>query len=102
MGQIVPFPELTPEEALARIRELGARSGAVGLSGHARKRMAQRRASWQQIQQALGRGVPVEGPYQDLLGDWICRLSVRAVGRNVEVVVRTVACRRLVIRTIIT
>lgn len=100
MAEVFSFPELTPEQALARIRQLSERSGNIGLSPHTRKRMTQRLVSWPQIAHVLRHGLPAEGPYQDLFGNWVCQLSARTAGRHVDVVVKMKSGRRLIIRTV--
>ena len=101
MAVVIPFPEVTPAKALARIRELAQTSANIGWSSHVRKRMAQRKVSRTQVTNALQNGMPTEGPYEDARGNWVCNLSVRSCGRHVEVVVKMINCRLLVLKTVI-
>jgi hypothetical protein len=101
MAVVIPFPEMTPEKALARIRELALTSANIGWPSHVRKRMEQRKVSRSQVAQALSSGTATEGPYEDVRGNWVCNLSVRSCGRHVEVVVKMVNCRLLILKTVI-
>lgn len=100
-ADVIAFPELTPEQALARMRELSHHSGLVLVMTQPRRQMAQRRASRPQIMQVLRYGVAVHGPCMDLLGDWTCWLEERAVGRNVDLEVMMIRVPgRLIIKTV--
>lgn len=78
---------MTPDAMLRRIRELAAVDANVRFTGHARRRMAERGILIRQVMTALRMGVIVEGPAQNMRGNWQCTLRRFAAGMEVHVAV---------------
>lgn len=99
--KVINLKAITPLQALSPIRRLGDRSSCIGLPPHTRRRMRQRQVSFPQIRHTISHGVATEGHYQDLFGNWICRLEARVAGKNVATVVMMTVRNRLKVMTVI-
>jgi hypothetical protein len=86
MAGPVPLP-LSRPRAAAILRAAADDGGKVVFTGHALRRMRQRRILRTQVLRCLGRGRIVEGPAADIHGNWTCRIVGLAEGRKLSVAV---------------
>ena len=78
---------MTPHAMLHRIRELAAVDANVRFTNHARRRMGERGILIRQALTVLRMGIVVEGPAQNIRGNWQCTLRRFAAGAEIHVAV---------------
>lgn len=93
--------KMTARLALRMIREAATDSARVYLSGHAEKRMRQRRITRVQVLECLRRGQITEGPVLDIKGNWTCRVERLVAGDQVKVAVAIERRSNLTVITVI-
>jgi hypothetical protein len=96
-GGPVPFP-MSAAAMLKRIRELAEDTDNIALTRHAIERMAERQITRPMIVRVLRIGVIVEGPTQDIRGDWQC--TMRRFGAGQELHVSLVTRGKIVVITV--
>ena len=96
---VIPLT-LTAPAALRIIREIAADSERVVLVPHARKRMRQRRITFEQVLACVRRGNLTEGPAPMPDGDWRCTLQRLIAGDDVTAVVEFSTRERLLVVTV--
>lgn len=91
MGKRISFdgePPFNLDEAVEKIHKIAEKSENVFLmSGHAKERSKERKASSRQIFDVLRNGQGVDGPKLDEYGDWRIKMKHYTCGRYVQVVV---------------
>lgn len=99
MAEAMPFP-LSRTRAAAILREAAQAEDRVAFTGHAVRRMRQRRITRLQVLNCLMRGRIVEGPAPDIHGNWTCRVEGFAAGHTIGVAVAIIPPDEVVIITL--
>jgi hypothetical protein len=69
-----------------RMAAVAADSSRVILTGHAKKRMRERKILFTQVLKVLQRGLVVEPAHRDIYGNWKCTLDLSIAGDHIKVV----------------
>jgi Domain of unknown function (DUF4258) len=77
---------LSTTNASRIIRRLAQNSGAVFITSHASKRMAQRKVTRPQVIDCITKGAITEGPAVDIKGSWKVTVSRAVCGDHISVV----------------
>jgi hypothetical protein len=79
--------QMSKPVAQRRIRELALETGRIIQGPEVKRRMLERRITWQEIIKVLQHGTITEGLYLDVKGNWRCRIERFGAGATVRVVV---------------
>ena len=85
-GKVVVPIGLSPVRARQLVREVAQDSARVFFTGHAQRKMRERRITQTQVLRCLAHGQVVEGPTRDMKGNWTMKLEVLSAGDLITVV----------------
>lgn len=98
MGDVVPLG-LSARAALRIIHHAAEDTWRISWTGHASKRMRERRIAPTQVLRCLRSGKLVDGPHRDEYGKWICRLEKLTAGDPPAVVVAIEPPSNIIVRS---